>query len=99
MNHFELTATLIGRDQLRFTPAGIPILNCTLSYIGTVQEAGSERQIEFELAAIAAGICGQQLGQTDLGVCMRSTGFLARKHRNSKMLVFHIVDYQVLPKE
>lgn len=98
MNSLQLVADLISRDQLRFTPAGIPIVDCVLQYFGKKYEVGSERQIQFVLNALAAGQCGEMLGKVDLGVSAWFTGFLVQKRRNSQRLVFHITDFQILPR-
>lgn len=47
----------------------------------------------MEVAALAAGDISSRLNQADLGGTFRFKGFLARKNRNSKSLVFHIVDF------
>ena len=48
----------------------------------------------MEIAAIAAGeIIGKTQSAAELGVMFTFTGFLARKSRNSKSLVFHITDF------
>lgn len=82
------------RDVLRYTPAGIPIVSARLLHHSEQIEAGIPRQVEFEIAAIAAGEISGKFNQTELGVVFRFTGFLARKSRNSKNLVFHITDFE-----
>jgi primosomal replication protein N len=59
-------------------------------------EAGVERLVEFEMTAVAAGEISGRFNQAELGATYRFTGFLARKNRNSKSLVFHILDFDVL---
>jgi primosomal replication protein N len=56
-------------------------------------EAGVKRLIEYEIAAVAAGEISGRFNQAELGETFRFTGFLARKNRNSKSLVFHITDF------
>jgi primosomal replication protein N len=56
-------------------------------------EAGLERLVEFEVIAIAAGEISGRFNQAQLGVAYDFTGFMARKNRNSKSLVFHITDF------
>lgn len=83
---------------MRFTPAGISVITCVLQHIGMHDEAESERQIDLVLNAVAMGCCSERLSQMSLGSSAWFTGFLALKHRNSKILEFHITDFQVLPK-
>lgn len=92
MNRFELVASIAERDILRYTPAGIPIVSGKLLHTSTQVEAGLERLVEFEIAALAAGEISGRFNQADMGATYRFTGFLARKSRNSKALVFHIAE-------
>ena len=58
-------------------------------------EAGIVRLVEFEIAALAAGEISGRFNQAALGGMFHFDGFLARRNRNSKSLVFHIADFQV----
>ncbi|TWG79637.1 restart primosome assembly protein PriB [Cupriavidus gilardii J11] len=99
MNQLRLHATLVERDMLRYTPAGIPVVNCILQYGGEVVEAQTPRQVEFAIAAMGVGAIGQKLERTPLGTLLDCEGFLARKHRNSKALVFHITGCKAFVKD
>ncbi len=99
MNQLRLHATLVERDALRYTPAGIPVVNCLLQYGGEVVEAQTPRQVEFAIAAMGIGPIGQHLERTPLGTVLDCEGFLARKHRNSKALVFHITGCKAFVKD
>ncbi|CAG9180963.1 primosomal replication protein N [Cupriavidus pampae] len=91
MNQIRLSAALVERDALRYTPAGVPVVNCILQHVGEVVEAATPRQVEFAIAAMGIGPVGKQLERMALGTLLNCEGFLARKHRNSKALVFHII--------
>ncbi len=93
MNQFQLVASVAEREALRYTPAGIPIVSAKLLHSSNQVEAGMERLVEFEIPAIAFGEIAGRFSQTELGVTYQFTGFLARKSRNSKGLVFHIIDF------
>ena len=94
MNQLELAATIAERDVLRYTPAGVPIVSAILMHSGQQEEAGVARLVEFEIPAFAAGEISGRFGSAELGASYRFTGFLAKKNRNSKALVFHIIDFQ-----
>ncbi len=94
MNQLELVATIAERDVLRYTPAGVPIVSAILMHSGQQEEAGVARLVEFEIPAFAAGEISGRFGSAELGASYRFTGFLAKKNRNSKALVFHIIDFQ-----
>ena len=79
---------------MRYTPAGIPIVTGKLQHSSQQTEAGTERLVEFEIAAIAAGEISGRFNRAELGAAFQFTGFLARKNRNSKSLVFHVIDFE-----
>jgi len=88
-------ASIVERNVLRYTPAGIPIISAKLRHESEQMEAGLSRQVEFEIIAVAAGEISERFGQLELGEVIQFTGFLARKNRNSKSLVFHITDFDL----
>ena len=94
MNQLQLVASIAERDVLRYTPAGIPIVSAKLLHSSEQVEAGVQRLVEMEIAALAAGEISGRLHQAELGGTFRFTGFLARKNRNSRSLVFHIADFE-----
>lgn len=93
-NHCKIVATIAEREILRYTPAGVPILSAVLLHSSQQMEAGVPRLVEFEIAAIAAGEISGRFNQAELGGTYQFTGFLARKSRNSKSLVFHLTDFE-----
>ena len=81
---------------MRYTPAGMPIVNAVLQHSSQQMEAGIARLTEFEIAALAAGEISGKFSAAPLGGVYRFTGFLARRSRNSKSLVFHIIDFSAV---
>ncbi|MES2025115.1 MAG: primosomal replication protein N [Pseudomonadota bacterium] len=94
MNQLQFVATIAEREILRYTPAGVPIVSAVLLHSSQQTEAGVPRLVEFEVAAIAAGEISGRFNQAELGGIFQFTGFLARKSRNSKSLVFHLTDFE-----
>ena len=93
MNQLQVVATIAERDVLRYTPAGVPVVSAILMHSSQQVEAGVERLVQFEIAAFAAGEISGRFAAAELGAAHQFTGFLARKNRNSKALVFHIIDF------
>ncbi|MGX4644250.1 primosomal replication protein N [Massilia sp. SYSU DXS3249] len=93
MNQLQVVATIAERDVLRYTPAGVPVVSAILMHSSQQVEAGVARLVEFEIAAFAAGEISGRFASAELGAAHQFTGFLARKNRNSKALVFHIIDF------
>lgn len=99
MNRLQLDAEVLEREASRYTPAGIPIVACTLRHRAEVVEAGMPRQVEMTLQAVAAGLPAGELERCELGVVIRFDGFLAQRNRNTRAVVFHITELQYLGKD
>jgi primosomal replication protein N len=93
VNQLQLIASIVEREVIRYTPAGIPIVSVKLQHGSQQVEAGIARLVEFEITAVAAGEISGRFNQTELGKAYQFIGFLARKSRNSKSLVFHITEF------
>jgi primosomal replication protein N len=99
VNRLQLTASVVEREPLRYTPAGVPIASCTLQHHTEVVEAGVPRQVELTIQAVAAGEASGRLERCEMGVETHFTGFLAKKSRNARTLVFHITSLQDIGKD
>jgi primosomal replication protein N len=89
-NRLILDATLAARDDLRYTPAGIPALDCTLVHQSTQGEAGRERKVECELHAVAFADLAEKLARKQVGSEVRCEGFIARRYRTGVTVALHI---------
>lgn len=95
-NRVRLRAKLIARGELRWTPAGIPVLHSELNHAGAVAEAGIERQLDFELEAVAVGEAAQRLARQALGTELEIDGFLAPRSKRSRSLMLHITEFKAI---
>ena len=95
-NSFQCIAILAERDIVRYSPAGIPIVAAKLVHGSEQVEAGISRQVDFELPALAAGKIAGRLEQAELGAMYRFNGFMARKNRKSRSIVFHLIDFETI---
>ncbi|MEY4208182.1 MAG: primosomal replication protein [Pseudomonadota bacterium] len=95
-NSFHCIAILAERDIVRYSPAGIPIVAAKLVHGSEQVEAGISRQVDFELPALAAGKIAGRLEQAELGAMYRFNGFMARKNRKSRSIVFHLIDFETI---
>jgi primosomal replication protein N len=96
VNQLQIVAVISEREILRYTPAGVPIVAANLLHQSEQMEAGVARKIDFEMLAVAAGEISGRFAQAELGAAYQFTGFLAKKNRNSKSLVFHIIDFSAV---
>ena len=84
--------------DLRYTPAGIPLLAFTLRHASQRVEAGMKRQVECEVPVVAMAAKAEQAKGLKLGDTVRTAGFLAKKSLNSRQLVLHIDELEIIEK-
>ncbi len=95
LNRLQLDASLLSRQSLRYTPAGVPALDLELSHESQQLEAGQQRQTQVQIRAIAFGLLAEQIAKFELGSPLQCSGFLAAG-RGGKGTVFHIQSIQPL---
>jgi primosomal replication protein N len=93
MNRLVLSAQLVQRGAMRYTPAGLPALDLSLKHESEVSEAGQSRKVSMEMRAVAIGGITQQLAALAIGTDVDCAGFLSA-HRNGRGVVFHITQLQ-----
>ncbi|NOT16657.1 MAG: primosomal replication protein N [Sulfuriferula sp.] len=89
-NQVELIGVLTQRDILRYTPAGLPLIECKILHESQQIEANLARQVKVEIAALAVGELALSLSQLALAQRISVTGFLAQKSQKSTHIVLHI---------
>jgi primosomal replication protein N len=95
MNRLVLSAALVQRSALRFTPAGLPALDLQLAHESTVSEDGQPRKVSMEMRAVAIGAITQPLAALALGAQALFAGFVTSA-RNGRGLVFHVTSVDAL---
>lgn len=90
MNQVELTATALEVMPLRYTPAGLPVVEMLLNHESEVCEAGLSRRIELVVSAVALGDVALLLADTPLGAGLSVEGFLAPARKGSRKMILHI---------
>jgi len=95
MNEVVLSGTAHGLDALRYTPAGIPVLEFSVRHASTQAEAGQSRRVELEMPAIAFGTLAQRLAQSgEPNPPIMARGFLAKRSLRSTQVVLHARDIE-----
>ena len=95
-NEVVLSGELTAIEPLRYTPAGVPLLNFRLLHRSQQAEAGLKRQVECEVNGVAMAEVAVALSRLKPGQAARVKGFLNRKNRMSVQLVFHATDAQAI---
>jgi primosomal replication protein N len=89
LNRLVLTASLLERGAMRYTPAGLPALDLSLKHESEVSENGQPRKVSLEIKALAIGDVTDKLSAAALGSNGQFGGFLAAM-RNGRGIRFHI---------
>jgi len=91
-----LTATAQEVKALRYTPAGLPVVEILLDHASEVLEAGQPRRVAFQFPAVALGDVALLLADTPLGASLHVQGFLAPVRKGSGKMVLHVQQAQRL---
>ncbi|TAM87951.1 MAG: primosomal replication protein N [Candidimonas sp.] len=97
MNRLLLDASVVETLPLRYTPAGVPVLEMRLEHVSSVSEAGGMRRVAFEMAAVALGDVALMLLGTPAGSPLSLDGFVAPTRKGAARLVLHIQRLAPLP--
>ena len=89
VNRFEVQGLISELSPLRYTPAGVPVLEFLLSHESEVTEAGQLRRIALSLVVVAMGDLAQMAGTMRLGCKVRLQGFLAPVRKDSQKYRLH----------
>lgn len=90
----HLEGQLVERDAIRYTPAGVPVLECRLLHRSVQTEAGLPRDVEFEIAAVALGEVVASLDRVVAGSSLVASGFLAPGRKTARSLRLHIQTFE-----
>jgi primosomal replication protein N len=91
-NRLTITAILAAKEPLRYSPAGVPILNCRLVHQSEQIEAGLPRSVTCEIPAVAVGDIAAKLEMKQPETEWQFTGFLATRRR-FETAELHIVEF------
>jgi len=95
LNRVGLTASIVEREPLRYTPAGIPVVGLKLAHQSVQQEAGAPRSVALEISAIAVDRVALRIDRIALGTELRLDGFLAARRKHAKALVLHVTEFEL----
>jgi primosomal replication protein N len=94
-NTVMLSGTLLGREELRHTPAGMPALNFRIGHASEQFEAGLARNVRLEIDAVALGEVAEQLSRAPLQDEYGFEGFLALRGKLGRLPVLHVTRFEL----
>jgi primosomal replication protein N len=103
VNRLEISGVITELKALRYTPAGVPVVEFRLKHESERAEAGARRKVDAEIDAVAfeaqarllaAGIGGN--APRALGQPLKVEGFLCAKNRRSRKPVLHVTNIEFM---
>ena len=91
-----LSGEVLQVAELRYTPAGIPLLSLTLRHASEQTEAGMKRKIEYDVPAVAMAQLAEQVKGINVGTIVKVSGFLAKRSLNNRQLVLHLDKLKII---
>lgn len=95
-NRTQLCGRLETKGALRFSPAGVALIEFTIAHRSEQVEAKAPRQVECVISALAAEAVAEQVAKLAKGCQVKATGFLAKEGRNSSALVLHVQNIELI---
>ena len=101
-NQLELTASLMQREALRYSPAGVALCQALVEHESVQPEMGQQRTVRLIIAARFSGVLAERIATEKLGSQMQIQGFLCPKrlfkdNRPSGALQIHVTGYRTNP--
>lgn len=90
MNRFELSASIITIEPLKYTPAGLPLIRLQLGHKSELNDAGFMRKLEMHIRAVAIGDIAKVIVKCQPQAKLNLRGFMAPIKKDSDYLIFHI---------
>ncbi|QOJ24870.1 MAG: primosomal replication protein N [Gammaproteobacteria bacterium] len=88
-NRTIICGKIVKLGVLRYTPAGVAVIEFTVSHVSRQKEAGLVRQIILDIFAVALGQLALTIAKFKIDSRVKLTGFLNRKSHMNPQLVLH----------
>lgn len=98
-NTVVLGGAILAQDVLRYTPAGLAVIELRLHHQSSQLEDCHPVKTEFEFRLWGAGIIAQELSVMAVGQRLQCRGFLAHPSRHSRQWVLRVQAYQLMDGE
>ena len=95
-NKVEISGVITELKALRYTPAGVPVVEFRLKHESERAEAGATRKVAAEIEAIAFDAQARLLAAGPMGRQLKAEGFLCAKSRTSRKPVLHVTNIEFI---
>jgi primosomal replication protein N len=91
INRATLSALVMQRSVLRYTPAGVAVMTLGLEHQSQIVQASGTRHVAFSLEATALEAAALATQALIIGESYTFEGFWALAHYRTQRLAFHIL--------
>lgn len=95
-NLTTICGKLARLNHIRYTPAGIEVIEFEIDHNSTQVEANIQRQIICVIPAIAMAHIAKTVSSLKLETTVKLSGFLSRKNKMSSQLVLHVSQLDII---
>jgi primosomal replication protein N len=95
-NRVEISGVVTELKALRYTPAGVPVVEFRLKHESERAEAGATRKVNAEIDAVAFEAQARLLAAGPMGRLLKAEGFLCAKNRRSRKPVLHVTNIEFM---
>ena len=81
---------------MRFSPAGVALVEFTIAHRSEQKEANALRKVNYVLHAIAVEEMAQKIAQLPAKCTVKAIGFLAKASRTDSALVLHVQTIELI---
>jgi len=89
VNRLDIQGRVTEISPLRFTPAGVAVLEILLEHESEVIEAGQPRRLMFSVPVILMGDLARMHADKTLGTVLQVSGFMAPARKDSPRFKLH----------
>ncbi len=89
-NQTIICGEIIKLAELRYTPAGVAVLEFSIRHQSIQLNEGISRQIKCDISAIAIEKTAMTINKLEIGCRVKLTGFLAKKSQLNQQLILHV---------
>jgi primosomal replication protein N len=95
-NQIVIEGVIAGKESLRYSPAGVPVLKFQLEHQSTQAEAGNQFKVQLQLEVWMSGEAAQAVSRLAEGSSIMVKGFLCQHHQGSTLTVLRAEQYKLM---
>ncbi len=95
-NRIEISGVITELQSLRYTPAGVPVVEFRLAHESERVEAGATRKVHAEIDAVAFEAQARLLAAGPMGRVLKGEGFFLARNRRSRKPVLHVTNIEFI---